>query len=80
MRGKIESSCGRFGWFLYEEVAESTKVYVAIIASLLLSLWVGKKPTKRTYEMFCLFFAGWASEPELLAHIEKLHRQEDNSS
>jgi hypothetical protein len=28
------------------------QVYVAIIASLLLSLWAGRKPTKRTYEMF----------------------------
>lgn len=34
------------------------QVYVAMIASLLLSLWVGKKPTKRTYEMFCLYFSG----------------------
>jgi hypothetical protein len=56
------------------------QVYVAIIASLLLSLWVGKKPTKRTYEMFCLFFADWATEQELIAHIEKLHQQEDDSS
>jgi len=56
------------------------QVYVAIIASLLLSLWVGKKPTKRTYEMFCLFFAGWATEQELVAHIEKLHKQDEDSS
>jgi hypothetical protein len=56
------------------------QVYVAIIASLLLSLWVGKKPTKRTFEMFCLFFAGWASEQELLAHIDKLHQQDADSS
>jgi hypothetical protein len=49
------------------------QTYVAIIASLLLSLWVGKKPTKRTYEMFCFFFAGWATEAELLAHVNKLH-------
>jgi hypothetical protein len=55
------------------------QVYVAIIASLLLSLWVGKKPTKLTYEMFCLYFAGWASEQELTAHIEKLHQEEDSS-
>lgn len=55
------------------------QVYVAIIASLLLSLWVGKKPTKRSYEMFCLYFAGWASEEELAAHIEKLQQQEDSS-
>jgi hypothetical protein len=56
------------------------QVYVAIIASLLLSLWAGKKPTKRTYEMFCLFLAGWATEQELIAHIEKLHQQEEDSS
>jgi hypothetical protein len=56
------------------------QVYVAIIASLLLSLWAGKKPTKRTYEMFCLFFAGWATEQELIAHIEKLHQEKEDSS
>ena len=55
------------------------QVYVAIIASLLLSLWVGKKPTKRTFEMFCLFFAGWATEAELQAHIDKLQQQDDSS-
>jgi hypothetical protein len=51
------------------------QIYVAIIASLLLSLWLGLKPTKRTYEMFCLFFAGWASEQELLAHLQKAQQQ-----
>jgi hypothetical protein len=48
------------------------QVYLALIASLLISLWTGKKPSKRTYEMLCLYFSGWASEAELLAHIEKL--------
>jgi hypothetical protein len=48
------------------------QIYVGIIASLLLSLWVGKKPTKRTYEMFCFYFIGWATEEEVLAHINKL--------
>jgi hypothetical protein len=56
------------------------QVYVAIIASLLLSLWAGKKPTKRTYEMFCLFFAGWATEAELRAHINKLQNVPKDSS
>jgi hypothetical protein len=55
------------------------QVYVAIIASLLLSLWVGKKPTKRTYEMFCLFFAGWATQQELIAHIDQLQQQANSS-
>jgi Transposase DDE domain len=51
------------------------QVYLAVIASLLVSLWTGRKPTKRTFEMLCLHFSGWASEDELLRHIEKLPQQ-----
>ena len=47
------------------------QVYVAIIASLLISVWTGLKPTKRTYEMICFYFQGWVSEEELTAHIQK---------
>jgi hypothetical protein len=47
-------------------------VYCALIASLLISVWTGRKPTKRTYEMLCLHFLGWAEEHELVAHIEAL--------
>ncbi|MBT5101173.1 MAG: IS4 family transposase [Planctomycetes bacterium] len=52
------------------------QLYMAIIACMLISLWTGRKPTKRTYEMVCHFFTGWASEEELLAHIEKLQPNE----
>lgn len=48
------------------------QVYVALIASLLIMLWSGKKPTKRTFEMLCLYFQGWATLAELTAHIHKL--------
>jgi len=48
------------------------QVYLALIASLLISLWTERKPTKRTYEMLCFYFSGWASEAELLAHLDKL--------
>ena len=51
------------------------QVYVALIASLLISLWIGSTPTKRTYEMLCFYLSGWASEAELIAHIERLHRK-----
>jgi hypothetical protein len=51
------------------------QVYLAVIASLLVSLWTGRQPTKRTFEMLCLHFSGWASEAELLRHIENLHKQ-----
>lgn len=48
------------------------QVYCAIIACLLISLWTGRKPTLRSYEMVCLYFMGWATLEELLAHIAKL--------
>jgi hypothetical protein len=48
------------------------QVYLAIIASLLISLWVGRKPTARTLEMIQFYFQGWATEAELTAHIEQL--------
>jgi len=48
------------------------QVYLAIIASLLISLWVGRKPTIRTLEMLQFFFQGWATEEELMAHLDSL--------
>jgi hypothetical protein len=50
------------------------QVYLAVIASLLVSLWTGRKPTRRTFEMLCLYFSGWASVGELLAHLAKLQK------
>lgn len=45
------------------------QIYMAIIASLLISLWIGRKPTLRTLEMLQFYFSGWATEDELLAHL-----------
>ena len=51
------------------------QTYCAIIACMLIALWTGRKPTKRTYEMICFYFCGLASEAELMAHIEKLKKK-----
>jgi hypothetical protein len=51
------------------------QVYLAIIASLLITLWTDRKPTLRTFEMFQFYFGGWATEDELTAHIDKLKKQ-----
>jgi hypothetical protein len=51
------------------------QAYCALIACMLISLWTGRKPTLRTYEMLGWYFLGWASEAELLAHLEKLKKQ-----
>ena len=48
------------------------QVYVALIASLLIVLWTGRKPTKRTWEMIQLYLIGWASLDELEAHLATL--------
>lgn len=53
------------------------QVYCALIASMLITLWTGRKPTKRTFEMLCYHFMGWADDEELFDHIEKL-QQADN--
>jgi hypothetical protein len=48
------------------------QVYLAIIFCMLITLWTGRKPTRRTIEMIRFYFAGWADEDELEAHIAKL--------
>ena len=51
------------------------QMYMAIIACMLISLWTGRKPTLRTYEMVCWYFVGMADLEELEAHIAKLKIQ-----
>jgi hypothetical protein len=48
------------------------QTYCAIIACLLISLYTGRRPTLRTFEMICFYFSGMADEEELLAHLAKL--------
>lgn len=53
------------------------QTYCAIIACMLISLWTGRKPTLRTYEMICYHLIGWAEEEELLAHLAKLKAHDE---
>jgi hypothetical protein len=56
----------------HDPVGIEIQTYMAIIACMLISLWTGRRPTLRTYEMICYYFTGLADEEELLAHIAKL--------
>lgn len=47
-------------------------LYCALIASLLVALWTGRKPSKRAYELICFYFLGWIGEAELAAHLDRL--------
>ena len=47
------------------------QMYMAIIACMLISLWTGRKPTLRTYEMICWYFMVMDDLEELQAHIAR---------
>jgi hypothetical protein len=59
-----------------DPVGIEIQVYCAIIACLLLALYTGRKPTKATYQMVCFYMMGWATQEELLRHLEKLKPQD----
>src|SRR5262249_54614684 len=53
------------------------QVYVALIASLLIVLWTGRKPSKRTWEMIQFYLQGWASVEELERHLAELQAADE---
>jgi hypothetical protein len=63
---------------LLSESADGIQIqmYCALIATLLIVLWTGRKPTKRTWEMAQLYFQGWAGAEDLQAHIAGLKKIE----
>ena len=52
------------------------QMYVALIASLLITLWTGCKPNKRSWEMIQFYLMGWASVEELEAHLARMQAKE----
>ena len=55
------------------------QVDMALIASVVITLWTGHTPTKRTFAMICHYFSWCATENELLAHIRKLKEATTNT-
>ena len=72
---KVQRKLGCRHLLSQDPVGIEIQTYMAIIACMLISLWTGRKPTLRTYEMICYYFTGMADEDELIAHIEKLKPQ-----
>ena len=56
------------------------QAYMAIIACLLILIYTGRTPTKRTFEMICLYLQGWAELDELESHIASLKAPVSNKS
>lgn len=51
------------------------QVYAGLIACMLILLYTGRTPTKRTFEMLCYYMLGWATIDEVAGHIDKLNRK-----
>jgi hypothetical protein len=52
-------------WLAESQTGVTLQVYCALIASVLLVLWTGRKPTKRQWEALQLYWLGWATLEEL---------------
>ena len=50
------------------------QVYVALLASILLALWTGMKPTRSAFRAICLYFQGWVNDEELTVRLDKLKK------
>jgi len=60
-------------WMAESLQGMTLQIYGALIASVLLVLWTGRKPTKRQWEALQLYWVGWVSLDELtrVLQIEK---------
>ena len=62
---------------LFNQIVAAKSSYVCRLRdNSVWTVWTGKKPTLRTYEMICFYFTGLADEDALMAHIEKLKPQD----
>jgi len=52
-------------WMAESAQGVTIQIYCALIASVLLVLWTGRKPTKRQCEALQLYWMGWATLAEL---------------
>ena len=52
-------------WLAESKQGVTIQVYCALIASVLLVLWTGHKPTKRQWEALQLYWMDWVTLPEL---------------
>ena len=52
-------------WLAESPAGMTIQIYCALIASVLLVLWTGRKPTQRQWEALQLYWMGWVSLEEL---------------
>lgn len=67
----IKCILGTRHFFAESEGGVAIQLYLALIASVLLQLFTGTRPTKRVMELIQMYFLGWATAEELARLIPK---------
>jgi len=63
-------------WMAESQQGVTLQLYLALIASVLLQMYLGRRPNKRMLELLQLYHLGWASLEELLAGVQREHERE----
>jgi hypothetical protein len=58
-------------WLAESQRGVTLQLYLALIASVLLQLYLGRRPNKRMLELLQLHQMGWASTQELIAGLQR---------
>lgn len=62
-------------WLSLSESGLTLQVYVALLASILLALWTGMKPSRSLFRVLSLHFMGWASDANVEMFIQRHRKQ-----
>jgi DDE family transposase len=63
-------------WLAESENGVTIELYLALIASVLLQLHLGRRPNKRMLELLQLYQLGWATAEELVAGLQREQERE----
>lgn len=64
-------------WLAESQRGVTLQLYLALIASVLLQLFLGRRPNKRMLELLQLHQMGWATTEELIAGIQREQEREN---
>lgn len=71
----VKCILGARHWLAESQRGVTIQLYLALIASLLLTLYSGRRPNKRFMELLQLYMMGWASLAELRSALARLEAQ-----
>jgi hypothetical protein len=58
-------------WLAESSEGVAIQIYLALIAALLLQLYIGQRPNKRMMELIQMHQQGWATDQELIAGLAR---------